>query len=111
MHDANTPCCAKRVSVAEWATGGNRDYGGDGGDVQDEQCVSHGGLSENAWRSFPVVPKLAPNASKRSDIGALSKNGERGRDKARAKKQYACYRAYYPKKIFPVVKSLKRSEE
>lgn len=68
MHDANTPCCAKRVSVAGWATSGNRDYGGDGGDVQDEQCVSHGGLSENARRSFPVVPNLAPNASKRRAI-------------------------------------------
>jgi len=68
MHDANTPCCAKRVSVTGWATSGNRDYGGDGGDVQDEQCVSHGGLSENARRSFPIVPNLAPNANRRSDI-------------------------------------------
>ena len=94
MHDANTPCCAKRVSVAGWATSGNRDYGGDGGDVQDEQCVSHGGLSENARRLvLPVVPNLAPNASKRRDIGVLSKNrqGWWEREIARqgAKKRYA----------------------
>lgn len=81
MHDANTPCCAKRVSVAGWAASGNRDYGGDGGDVQDEQCVSHGGLSENAQRSFPVVPNLAPNASRRRDIGVLSKNRQGGRER------------------------------
>jgi hypothetical protein len=69
MHDANTPCCAKRVSVTGWATSGNRDYAGDGGDVQDEQCVSHGGLSENTRRSFPVVPNLAPNASRGREGG------------------------------------------
>ena len=92
MHDANTPCCAKRVSVAGWATSGNRDYGGDGGDVQDEQCVSHGGLSENARRSFPIVPNLAPNASKRRDIGVLSKNrqGWKERDSEAGSKEAIC---------------------
>lgn len=99
MHDANTPCCAKRVSVAGWATSGNRDYGGDGGDVQDEQCVSHGGLSENARRSlarslasFPVVPNLARQTRARGarDIGVLSKNRQ---GRGAAKERYACYRA------------------
>lgn len=63
----------------------NRDYDGD---VQDEQCVSHGSLSENARRSFPVVPNLGTKREQEErDIGALSKNRTREKERERATKR------------------------